>query len=101
MQTNAPVILAPGSNTHRLAKTRPAANGKSGLLSGGRHCGGITMAELKPCPFCGGKAKLLSRGGLHYVVCWEKACRITPRTTWHNTKEKAIEAWNRRAEDGE
>ena len=57
------------------------------------------MAELKPCPFCGGGAKLLSRKGLHFVTCYVNACYITPKTQWYDTKAKAIEAWNRRAED--
>ena len=58
------------------------------------------MAELKPCPFCGGGAKLISRGGLHYVVCYIKTCHIVPRTNWYKEKNEAIEAWNRRAGDG-
>ena len=58
------------------------------------------MAELKPCPFCGGKAWL--NGTIMWsdlskrfsVFCCE--CRVeTPRTS--HTKEEAIEAWNRRA----
>lgn len=58
------------------------------------------MAELKPCPFCGGKAKLISRGGLHYVECYVNTCYIVPKTTWYKEKSEAIKAWNRRAEDG-
>ena len=58
------------------------------------------MAELKPCPFCGGGAKLISRSGLYYVVCYIKTCHIVPRTNWYKEKNEAIKAWNRRAEDG-
>lgn len=106
------------------------------------------MAELKPCPFCGGEAKLsfknVKYGGTNYrgdrklkyrfqVICNKCHSRGKPSTTdflinpnpwaslWANCKcrrhpatdivierteqvrhwaEEAIEAWNRRAEDG-
>ena len=103
------------------------------------------MTELKPCPFCGGKAKLsfkdVKYGGTNYrgdkklkyrfqVICNKCHGRGKPITTdflvnpnpWNshyanrnygNNKyvdgmtemlapwaEEAIEAWNRRAEDG-
>ena len=60
------------------------------------------MAELKPCPFCGCKAfctnDLPTYGCdvMYRVVCED--CNISTPLKW--TKEKAIEAWNRRAEDG-
>ena len=60
------------------------------------------MAELKPCPFCGGKAFLtndLATYGcdvMYRVIC--ENCNISTPLKW--TEEKAIEAWNRRAEDG-
>ena len=64
------------------------------------------MTELKPCPFCGGNAKtreFLSITGLtlkqkkvYYVEC--VVCRI--RTMVELGADVAIEAWNRRAEDG-
>lgn len=70
------------------------------------------MAELKPCPFCGGKA---------YIECWEMVpfekqyiqeendgfyygitCMNCDASTGGKlSEEKAIDAWNRRAgEDG-
>ena len=79
--------------------------------------------KLKPCPFCGGEAKLskvcdgyrtspatiLSQ---FQVICTNGCC-ITPSYISYifqdesgevivreNGAEKAIEAWNRRAEDG-
>ena len=56
------------------------------------------MDELKPCPFCGGKA--FSTGVLptygfdvmYRAICED--CNISTPSKW--TKEKAIEAWNRR-----
>jgi Lar family restriction alleviation protein len=55
------------------------------------------MTELKPCPFCGGEAKLISEyANAHYVECkncWASVWRSCP------THEEAIEVWNRRAND--
>lgn len=61
--------------------------------------------ELKPCPFCGGEARMnvaFASGGDHsvgvYVVCLE--CRSWSGTKWGDgAQEKAAEAWNRRAND--
>lgn len=59
---------------------------------------------LKPCPFCGGKAKMhaafahgiASRVGV-YVEC--ESCRASSKTHWgYGAQEKAAGAWNRRAE---
>lgn len=61
------------------------------------------MIELKPCPFCGGEAKLIS----YHASMWIDnptdsfvKCKDCGATTIHYfpTEEKAIEAWNRRAE---
>ena len=65
------------------------------------------MSELKPRPFCGGEAKVC---GFHYslhgmgdpqdfcVIC--KSCSAS---SYHyaDKPEKAIEAWNRRADSGD
>ena len=50
---------------------------------------------LKPCPFCGGKA-VLSSWGMHRTWCVE--CKA--KTEDFLLQRDAIEAWNRRAEDG-
>ena len=50
---------------------------------------------LKPCPFCGGEA--ISRGSDYdgyWVTC--RGCMAFPFKK--NTRERAIEAWNTRAE---
>ena len=64
------------------------------------------MNELKPCPFCGGKAKgpyyydpfdgYQGDCGTYIVDCSKCSVQIIERT-----KEKAIEVWNRRAENEE
>lgn len=62
------------------------------------------MAELKPCPFCGGKAVMQSFSTqrekcIRYRVICDK-CGV--ENGWEHFKsEEAAEAWNRRAgEDG-
>jgi len=63
------------------------------------------QTELKPCPFCGGKAKQLSGGLLKsLVICTSCGCQTMP---YYNTidyygktksaEEKATYTWNRRA----
>ena len=66
------------------------------------------MAELKPCPFCGGTAKMKYHSffndkerafsdhsyGVKCSVCFTESYQF------YKSYEKAIEAWNRRAEDG-
>ena len=61
------------------------------------------MAELKPCPFCGGEAFVYKR----YESVWRndptdytvlcKNCRAGVRH-YFQTKGEAIEAWNKRTE---
>lgn len=49
--------------------------------------------ELKPCPFCGGEAALFEQN------CdrpWHVLCYCGGRVGWFETKQEAIEAWNRR-----
>jgi Lar family restriction alleviation protein len=64
------------------------------------------MAELKPCPFCGGEAKIVDNGeastNKYYfvdVLCKDMSCRGYSSCLEYKTKQQAIEAWNRRAED--
>ena len=63
------------------------------------------MAELKPCPFCGGEAELRhehSATGFSYIKCVK--CHLSspmfPRSYDKASDEVATNFWNRRAEDG-
>lgn len=56
------------------------------------------MAELKPCPFCGGEAVLINNGCFVDVSCKNFHCRGWADSLMWKTKQEAIEAWNRRAE---
>ena len=57
------------------------------------------MAELKPCPFCGGRASLVQKGGSFFVKC-NRCPGAVVTGCIHQSKEEATKAWNRRAEDG-
>lgn len=51
------------------------------------------MEELKPCPFCGGKAKVMDMGYPHWVYCTNCGAKVHGGTT---DEIDSIEAWNRR-----
>jgi len=57
------------------------------------------MNELKPCPFCGGKAEIFSGGfGERFVACSDvKQCGGRLGTgVWFTNDEDAIKIWNTR-----
>ena len=61
------------------------------------------MAELKPCPFCGGEAVIrVNMGNVYISPIHKKGCIIKPNTWLQSSLpiKKQIEAWNRRAENG-
>ena len=66
------------------------------------------MTELKPCPFCGGKAEIQHTGkNSEYGECAFVACkecgansRMVNKAFKYCADDKAIEAWNRRVDNG-
>mgnify|MGYP002868994162 CR=1 FL=1 len=63
--------------------------------------GGVTMQELKPCPFCGGKAEVESASQKYSgyrIRCGNLDCHVPCGTFWHDSEAGAAEVWNRRAE---
>ena len=62
------------------------------------------MANLEPCPFCGGNAKYVYSMPYNAVQC--KKCKTWGKTIvdsyeQQDGKQEAIEAWNRRFDDKE
>ncbi len=64
--------------------------------------------ELKPCPFCGGEARLRKHQRLNqtwYVQCNQCGIR-TPNSvqaayeSWKTTMNYPVQLWNRRIENG-
>ena len=65
------------------------------------------MEEIRVCPFCGGKAQTFSFGNddlvqntkheyfVHIVCCM----LCNSRTGYHNSRDKAINTWNKRIND--
>lgn len=54
--------------------------------------------ELKPCPFCGGRAFIAENEELEFlpwVICSDCGCE----TNCFRTVEEAIKAWNRRTNE--
>lgn len=53
--------------------------------------------QLKPCPFCGTEAGMRETVFGYSVKCCNDQCYVKPIGDFANTKQKAIEKWNRRA----
>lgn len=70
------------------------------------------MTELKPCPFCCGKAKrkwgrynLLGAYGTaetyrEWFAVFCESCKVGQPSRHYTSRQEAIEAWNRRTENG-
>ena len=60
------------------------------------------MAELKPCPFCGGEAAVTNHHNrfTEWYLCSCLKCHISQTGSEYGFRFEAIEAWNRRADDG-
>lgn len=63
------------------------------------------MNELKPCPFCGGEAKVKAYSNGYNiwfrVMCDDCGVAQDGIRNGYYGEEQAIEAWNRRVHDGE
>ena len=63
---------------------------------------GMDNMELKPCPFCGGKAKISQRENWFYPICCNDKCVAFVPFAYVNmdggfiSKEDATNAWNNR-----
>lgn len=62
--------------------------------------------DIKPCPFCGGKAKLSGAYHVGGITAWAVYCGKFPQDfscgaqlTSIKSEEDAINAWNRRTHD--
>ena len=54
--------------------------------------------KLKPCPFCGGEAKIEKHEEYSYIVrCTKCPCDIGRH--WYRRKQDAKKDWNRRTEN--
>jgi Lar family restriction alleviation protein len=59
------------------------------------------MENLKPCPFCGGEADIEEIPGSPFTnepYTWGVGCKTCNIGWYEESKERAIEAWNRRVE---
>lgn len=55
--------------------------------------------KLKPCPFCGGEAKIIHANDVtlpYRIRCKNINCDVRPSTTWFKYEEDAITKWNTR-----
>lgn len=54
--------------------------------------------KIKPCPFCGGEAKLEKMGYPHHVYCTKCSARVTGKGFDKDGEQDAIKRWNTRVE---
>lgn len=53
--------------------------------------------KLKPCPFCGGEAEIISMSEKFTVSCGTGGCMAN--ISYCSDKQSAVKAWNKRASD--
>ena len=54
------------------------------------------MAELKPCPFCGGEAKIVRLFTSTRYDCFVKCTKCDNESGLYTSKQNAVKEWNRR-----
>ena len=60
------------------------------------------MTELKPCPFCGAEAVVTKHHNrfTEWYLCSCPKCHISQTGSEYGFRFEAVEAWNRRVNDG-
>ena len=62
--------------------------------------GGLTMAELRPCPKCGRRPLLGYACGEYFIVGQVGGCGVCDMFgEMHASREQEVEAWNRRVKN--
>lgn len=56
------------------------------------------MANLRPCPFCGGKAHIMNMGYPHWIYCESCGAKVHGGVAGEEGEAASIRAWNRRVE---
>ena len=51
---------------------------------------------LKPCPFCGGNARVEDMGWPHHVYCTECGAKVTSIKAGREGEYESVAKWNRR-----
>ena len=81
----------------------PENEGKYGYVtSDGRKWRERRMDKLKPCPFCGGETVVSGHHNrfTEWYLCSCPKCHISQTSSEYSFRYEAIEAWNRRVNDG-
>jgi len=59
----------------------------------------MSVQEIKPCPFCGGRADIRYSINRALIECTNSKCKIQPSTWLHvetDSVDKLVKIWNTR-----